>query len=101
MEASAGLLLDLGVSNVERHLRSLGDRIVNWAKAHSKVRLVTPADPNHRSGIIAFTLPDIDAACARLRSAGIYHSVREGAIRLSPFIHTTEADLEKTLRIVG
>jgi cysteine desulfurase / selenocysteine lyase len=100
LEASGGLLLELGIPNIEQHVRKLVDRVVAWAQDDNRTKLITPADRNRRAGIVAFTPPNIDAVSARLRSAGIHHSVREGAIRLSPFIHTTEADIDRTLELV-
>ena len=45
MDASLALLESLGMAAVESHVRALCDRIVEWARGRSDVRLVTPADP--------------------------------------------------------
>jgi selenocysteine lyase/cysteine desulfurase len=99
--ASLELLFELGPAHVAAHARALGDRIVAWAQARDDVRLVTPADPARRGGIVSVAPRDLAGAAARLREAGIVHSVREGAVRLSPHGYNTPGEVAHALDALG
>ncbi|MFN9204174.1 MAG: aminotransferase class V-fold PLP-dependent enzyme [Gemmatimonas sp.] len=98
--AGTALLLELGVDRVAAHLEALGTQVVEWAQARPDVRLVTPADPARRAGVLAFTGADIAGMAERLRARHVIHTVREGAIRLSPHAYTTRDELETVLRVL-
>lgn len=100
MNASLELLLELGAERVTRHIRGLADLIVGWAGSRPGVRLVTPAEGARRAGIVAVAPSNPAAASERLTSAGISHSLREGAIRLSPHCYNTQAEVERALAVL-
>ena len=95
--ASLELLFELGPGAVETHVASLADRIVGWAGSRRDVRLVTPGDRARRAGIVSLAPRDPAAASARLTGAGVSHSLREGAIRLSPHCYNTVAEVDAAL----
>lgn len=97
MNASLSLFLELGPARVEAHVRSLADVIVDWAWEAPGVTLFTPAAPERRAGIVSFSVPDLEVASTALREAGVTHSVREGAIRLSPHFHNTVQEVRTAL----
>ncbi|HET9013159.1 MAG TPA: aminotransferase class V-fold PLP-dependent enzyme, partial [Gemmatimonadaceae bacterium] len=97
LNASLELLFELGPDAVEAHVASLADRIVRWAGSRSDVRLVTPGDRARRAGIVSLAPRDPAAASARLTAAGVSHSLREGAIRLSPHCYNTVAEVDAAL----
>jgi len=98
--ASTRLLLDIGVDAVSAHITALGSRIVDWAQSRSDVHLVTPADPNRRAGVISFASASLGAMASRLSAAHVTHTVREGAIRLSPHCFNTSEEIERVLKIL-
>jgi len=98
--ASTRILLDIGVDAVSAHIAALGSRIIEWAQARSDVRLVTPAEPGRRAGVIAFTSASLGAMTSRLNAAHVTHTVREGAIRLAPHCYNTSEEIERVLRIL-
>jgi cysteine desulfurase/selenocysteine lyase len=98
--ASTRILLDLGVDAVAAHIATLGDRIVHWAQGRPDVRLVTPADPAHRAGVISFASASLPAMASRLSAAHVTHTVREGAIRLSPHCYNTAEEIERVIEIL-
>ncbi len=98
--ASTRILLDIGVDAVAAHITALASRIVEWAQSRSDVRLVTPADPSRRAGVIAFTSDSLVAMAGRLSAAHVIHTVREGAIRLAPHCYNTHAEIERVLEIL-
>ncbi len=95
--AATRVLLDAGVANVAAHIEALGSRIVDWATSRGDVRLVTPADPSRRAGVVSFTSTTLDAMAARLTAAHVSHTVREGAIRLSPHLYNTIDEIDAVL----
>lgn len=98
--ASTRILLDLGVDAVSAHITALGSRIVEWAQSRADVRLVTPADPERRAGVIAFASDSLGAMANGLNAAHVTHTVREGAIRLAPHFYNTSEEIERVLRIL-
>jgi len=100
MSASLELLAELGAEAVEAHVTGLADAIVEWARATPGMALVTPPERPRRSGIVAVAPPDPDAASARLTAARVAHSLREGAIRLSPHCYNTLDEVRAALRTI-
>jgi cysteine desulfurase / selenocysteine lyase len=100
LDASLELLLELGPAAVASRIAMLTGRIADWARGHDGVRLVTP--PERRAGIVSLA-PAGDAATVsrRMEAAGVAHSLREGAIRLSPHCYNTEAEVDRALEVLS
>lgn len=101
MNASLELFNEVGVDQVARCAQRLGERIVTWAVERDDVELVTPADPRHRAASIAVRPIDALAASRRLAAAGVVHSFREGAIRLSPHFYNTDDEIDRALELIA
>jgi len=101
LNASLELLLELGPKRVEEHVAGLVDMAVEWSRNRAAVKLVTPAEPERRAGIVALAPSDPRAASEKLKRARISHSLREGAIRLSPHCYNTDAEMEEALEVLG
>ncbi|HEX5385584.1 MAG TPA: aminotransferase class V-fold PLP-dependent enzyme [Gemmatimonadales bacterium] len=101
MNASLGLLLELGIDEIRRHLARVCDPILEWA-ARRGMRLTSPCGPRdpHGSAILCIELPDIAAAHQALRAAGVTATVREGAIRLSPHVYNTPEELARVADVL-
>jgi selenocysteine lyase/cysteine desulfurase len=99
MDASLELLLELGPA-VSARIAMLTGRISDWARERDGVRLLTP--PGRRAGIVSL-VPAGDAAAVsrRLETAGVAHSLREGAIRLSPHCYNIEAEIDRALDVLS
>jgi selenocysteine lyase/cysteine desulfurase len=100
LNASLDLFLEVGLPDVYRHIARLTDRIVKWALGAKGVRLVTPADRSKRAGIVAVAPRDPQGASDRLTAAGVTHSLREGAIRLSPHFYNTDEEIDSALALL-
>jgi len=101
MNASLELIEELGPANVAAYSQALADRIVAWACARGDVSLVTPARAGNYGSIVSVKPRDAVAASQRLNGAGIAHSLREGAIRLSPYFYNTAEEIDRTLAIIA
>jgi selenocysteine lyase/cysteine desulfurase len=99
MNASLELLLELGPAAIADHILALTQQVVDWARARG-LRLVTPEDERCRAGIVSVTLPDVQTASRRLASARVTHSVREGAIRLSPHCYNSREEIARALEVL-
>jgi cysteine desulfurase / selenocysteine lyase len=101
MNASLELFFEIGLDEVSAHTLRLADHIAQWALARGNVELVTPGPPSRRGGIVSVRPPEARAASERLTKAGVSHSFREGAIRLSPHFYNTIEELDQALSIIG
>jgi len=98
--ASLALFHELGPQAVSARVASLAGEIVDWARGRRGVQLVTPVDPARRAGIVSLITADSSASSARLHASGIAHSLREGAIRLSPHLYNTSEEIQRALAIL-
>jgi len=98
--AATSLLLDLGVPAVAAHIEQLATRIVDWAQSRRDVRLVTPAAPARRAGVVSFAPAELDSTAERLKAAHVHFTVREGAIRLSPHCYNTTEEIDRVLALL-
>jgi selenocysteine lyase/cysteine desulfurase len=97
MEASLALYHELGAAAISAHALRLAQRIVDWVADRDDVELVTPGDAGARAAIVSLRPRDADAVSARLTAASVVHSLREGAIRLSPHFYNNDADISRAL----
>jgi cysteine desulfurase / selenocysteine lyase len=100
LNASLSLIHELGLDHVAAHIESLADIIVDWARDHAGVKLVTPAERAKRAGIVGVAPRNPEQAFDRLTKAGVVCSLREGAIRLSPHCYTTKDEVERALELL-
>lgn len=93
MNATLELLLAIGPAAIEDYLGGLTGELWNLASSLDGATVLTPPERERRAGIVAFRTRDVAGDSARLRQAGVVHSVREGAIRLAPHFHNLPDDL--------
>jgi selenocysteine lyase/cysteine desulfurase len=98
MNASLGLLLEVGIETIQAHLRAVTRPVLAWA-ASAGVRVTSPTGA-HGSAIVCLELPDAARAHRALKAAGITATVREGAIRLSPHLYNTPAEMERVVEVL-
>jgi selenocysteine lyase/cysteine desulfurase len=100
MNASLELIHELGPSVIQEHVAVLADVIVLWAASQREVELVTPSVPRHRAGIVALRMPNAEVISRALRNAKVSHSLREGAIRLSPHFYNTRDEVRQAVAVI-
>jgi cysteine desulfurase / selenocysteine lyase len=98
MNASIGLILELGVARIQQHLRTLHEPVVAWA-TRGGARIVSPRG-ERASGIICLAPTNVVEAFRALKAARIVCSLREGAIRLSPHGYNSMGDMEQVVEIL-
>lgn len=95
---SLGMLLDIGIERITAHIRELHRPVIEWAKRRG-ARVTSPVGA-HASAILCVAPRDPSAAYQALRSARIYTSLREGAIRMSPHFFNSIADMSRVLDVL-
>ena len=96
--SSVGLLLEVGIERISEHLRTLHAPVLAWAD-RSGTRVASPRD-ERGSGIICLAPPEVEEAHRRLKGARVICSRREGAIRLSPHLYNTVAEMERVVEVL-
>lgn len=99
MTESIGLLLDVGVAQIEEHLRQLRRPLLAAAEA-GRFSIVSPTDPSHESAIVCLRTPHVAEAYHALRQHGVVCVMREGAIRLSPHCYNTVEEIERVVEVL-
>lgn len=100
MNAALELLFEVGLPAVTARVAAHAARVIDWAAGRRGVRLVSSPEPARRSGIVALQPTDPEGTSRALAEAGVIHSLREGAIRLSPHWFTPEAHVERALAVL-
>lgn len=100
MNAALELLFEVGLPAVTARVAAHVARIIDWATGRRGVRLVSSPEPARGSGIVALQPSDPEGTSRALAEAGVIHSLREGAIRLSPHWFTPEAHVERALAVL-
>jgi cysteine desulfurase / selenocysteine lyase len=100
LACSLELLDEVGVDRIERHVRALLDRLIDWLSAREAVEIVSDLDDRRRSGIVAFRVPRPEQTVAALHRAGVGCVVREGAIRVAPHLYNTSQHVDRMIDVL-
>jgi selenocysteine lyase/cysteine desulfurase len=98
MNASLELLLSLGIERIQAHLRTLHEPVRAWATRRGVA--ITSPDGVHGSGILCVAPPGVGEAHKHLKREGIFCSLREGALRLSPHCYTTIDEMARVAEVL-
>lgn len=97
MNVALELFFEVGVDVAAARLASHVERLTSWADTRSDVTLLSPRDREHRSGIVAIVPREPARTSDALTEAGVMHSLRQGAIRLSPHWFTPDAHIDRVM----
>lgn len=100
MTVSIKLLLELGIDLIAQWLCEVRQPLLESA-GRCGMPIVSPTDPNHQSGIVSVLPSRPQEAYSRLRAAGVFCSLREGAIRIAPHCYNTPEEMEKVASILA
>ena len=93
--ASVNLLLEVGIEEIQRWTRHLTDVLIEDLQERG-YQIASCLRPEHRSAIVSFPTPDVQADYERLIANKVIVSLRENYIRVSPHCYNTE---EEVLRV--
>ena len=101
--ASIGLLLDYGIENVWARIEALTQRLCEGL-AGIGCRVISPRDPNERSGIVTFDPPDSAGSpgeiISKLATEKIVIVEREGHLRASPHFYNTVEQMDRLVEAI-
>ncbi len=97
---SIGLLLEVGVERIRRHVLALLDPVARALAARGAAEVTSDLSPARRSGILAFRPADAARVHRALHAAGIVCVVREGAVRLAPHLYNTAGEMARVLEVL-
>ncbi len=98
MLESVGLLAELGIEAIRRHLAGLQQPILEWADRRG-VPITSPRGARG-SGIVCVAPPRLDQSFRALREARIFCSQREGALRISPHCYNSLDEIERVVSVL-
>jgi selenocysteine lyase/cysteine desulfurase len=98
LNCSVEMLLEVGVERIRRHLQTLHAPVLAWADRRG-TRVTSPRD-ERGSGILCLAPDRVEDAHRRLKHARVICSLREGAIRLSPHLYNTVAEMERVVEVL-
>ncbi|MEM1566273.1 MAG: aminotransferase class V-fold PLP-dependent enzyme [Candidatus Bathyarchaeia archaeon] len=90
------MLLNFGIENINRRVLKLTDYLIEKVKALG-LKLQTPEEPQHRSGIVNFKIHKPKEFAEHLKHNNIVVSARAHGIRVSPHFYNTEAEIDKLI----
>ncbi|MEX2600564.1 MAG: aminotransferase class V-fold PLP-dependent enzyme [Balneolaceae bacterium] len=98
LNASLNLLLEVGISDIEQHLKLLTRHASNHIKELAGCTVVTPMGESERAGILSFRLPegeDPEELVRKLKQEKFILSSREGRIRIAPHFYNTIYEVDE------
>ncbi len=93
LHESIGMLLDVGIENIEEHVVDLNDKLVQSLHLTGRKAYVE-GDRKERAGIVSIKVDDADHYAANLSKSKIQVAVRQGLIRVSPHFYNTEDEID-------
>jgi selenocysteine lyase/cysteine desulfurase len=90
----------VGVSNIDAAARPLVLRCLAEVK-RLPVELLTPDEPEHVAGILAFRHPRAEEIHAKLRAANVHVMSHAGRLRIAIHGYNTMEDMERLLRALS
>jgi len=95
------LLMEVGIGEIERHVRALQDGVLGELLSMRSVDVVSSLDAERRSAILAFRTPDPAETVRALGSHGVVCAVREGMVRIAPHLYNTREDMDRMIAILA
>jgi selenocysteine lyase/cysteine desulfurase len=100
MHAALGTILEFGPEQIESHILSLAQTLIEGLRAIKGIELYTPAEPNEHAGIVTIKLPghvDSKKVLKRFLAREITPALREGMLRFSPHFYCTLDEMRSTV----
>lgn len=99
LRAGIDCVLSVGVERIDRTLRPLVARLRSGL-AECGLTLLTPADDQFASGIVAFAHDQPECLAARLAEMGVLVWGGDGRIRIAVHLYNSDADIERCLSAI-
>src|SRR5690606_7211072 len=102
LSARLEILLEVGLGRIQEALQQRTAYLIQSIGALPGARLLSPATPERRAGIVTFSFAGIDSQWLyqRLMQAGVVCAARGGGVRWSPHFYTSQEVLDRALGIL-
>jgi selenocysteine lyase/cysteine desulfurase len=103
LDSSLDLLLRIGVDAIAAHIRSLVDEIIERLPG-TRCRLASPEECERRGPYVCVSAHNPDDTAIlyeKLQRAQVFVSLRENALRISPYIYNTSAHISRLVEILS
>jgi selenocysteine lyase/cysteine desulfurase len=94
--AGMGLIAEVGVPDIEAHIRGLVDRLLDGLDELG-ASVATPRDPAERGPLICVVSTDPNALVEALAAERIVTSTRDSSVRISLHLYNVEEDVDRIL----
>ena len=101
MHESMKMLLELRISEVERHNLNLSDIFCDGISRIPGASVTSDRSPENKSHIVSVEVDDAETAAAGLRENKVICSLREGRLRFAFHIYNSEDQVERALSVLG
>lgn len=99
--ASLDLLLTIGIDRIRERVRRLTEAVIESA-ARAGYDILSPRNPDERSGIVTFRVPGTDAAALSnaLLERSFVCAPRSGGLRVSPHFYNTQEEIDRLFEAI-
>ena len=103
LNASLGLLLDIGIEEIQARLIANTDYLFRQLASLSDITILTPTEHGKYAGIVTFQKQTVDNVklYQHLQDNNVICAFRGDGIRFSPHFHTEPQLMDKALKIVS
>jgi len=98
--ASLKMFSEVGHDSISRAILNLSGYLTQQITGVKGINLISPADSDHRAGIVSFTINgirDMQELTEQLKKKNITISAREGVLRIAPHFYNTAEELDTCL----
>ncbi|MFQ5823741.1 MAG: aminotransferase class V-fold PLP-dependent enzyme [bacterium] len=102
MEASLNFILNIGVEKIFAHCNSLLDYLIENLPSN-KYKINSSLELKHRSNFLSIAVykpEDTPAAFHCLKDGKVHVSLREDALRISPYLYNTKEDMDRLIELL-
>ncbi|WP_368653725.1 aminotransferase class V-fold PLP-dependent enzyme [Ornithinibacillus sp. 4-3] len=98
-EAALNILLEIGVSNIEKYLQELSAFTIEYAKEKNLI-VKTPLLPEKRGAMTAIYVPDASEIEKRMKEKNVIVSARNDVIRVAPHFYNHKEDIKHAIDLL-
>ena len=102
LHASVGLLLEIGMDEVEARVVDNSEYLIGLIEAHPQLELLSRKDRSRLAGIVTFRHRQVDSATLYhyLMENNVMCALRGGGVRFSPHFYIDKSILERAIHMV-
>jgi selenocysteine lyase/cysteine desulfurase len=100
LAASTELLIEVGTINIEKHLITLGNQLIEKL-SELDFKYIGSDNPKEQSGIYSFTGKNEKALFEHLQKNRVHLSLRQNILRFAPHFYNTTEEIDQVIEILN